>query len=202
MPFLQTMRQYAAKVQEFGRLRAPDATRLLEEELRERNSTLSLKDKQQVISEANGDSWRLIQSMERRIIGDGDMKSDVLQDSRQLLFSFTDACGRRNRGEAWRLLQTLLRLGVAADRIFWTLVSHVRTLIRVGSLVENGTPHAELAHAAGIHPFVAKKASQQSQGFTEHERIALYQQLTELDFQTKQSRGDYALGLERLVLTL
>jgi len=195
---------HAAKVQEFPRMRGRELSVFLDQELMVRGIVLTAKQKQDILATADGNSWRLVQRIEMCALGAGNsgVSAAASPVSDQILFYFTDACGLRKRAEAWKLLHVLVKAGIEPTRMFWVLVSHVRALIWTGSLARSGTPVADLARVSRMHPFAAKKAAAQARLYSENELATLYAQLSTLDFEVKQSRGDITLGLERIVLSL
>lgn len=203
--FIKTSIAHAAKAQEFSKLSPHARAGFVDEELTERGISLSAKEKQELLREQNGDSWRLVQSIEKRALGAADgsiFPTHRKEADRRMFFSFTDACGLRQRAEAWKLFHELLQDGAEPERIFWALISHLKTLLSVGSLLTSGIHTVDIHRMIGLHPFVVKKAVTQARYFSERELASLYSQLALLDFETKQSRGDLALGVERIVLSL
>lgn len=199
---LRKIVEYAAKTQEFGYLAPRAVVKFFDEEALARGVVLLPREKQELIAAAAGDSWRLVQLIEKRALGMSMTPLWHEELQKRIIFSFTDACGWRKRQEAWLLLQRLLRHGFTAEHLFWALLGHIRTLIRVGSLAESGVSAAALPRAAGVHPFVAKKAVVQAARFSIPELSRLFGNLSQLDYEAKQSRGDMTLGLERIVLSL
>ncbi len=195
---------HAAKVQEFSRMSGRKLTEFLDEELKGRGIMLTTKEKWDVLAAADGNSWRLVQLLEMCALGavHNGVPATALPAGEQIVFSFTDACGQRKRTEAWKLLHALIRQGIEPQRMFWALVSHVRALIWTGSLSRSGAPADDLARISRMHPFAAKKAAAQARNFSERELAAIHAQLSTLDFEVKQSRGDIILGLEKIVLSL
>ncbi|TSC80331.1 MAG: DNA polymerase III subunit delta [Parcubacteria group bacterium Gr01-1014_29] len=199
---LRKIADHAAKTQEFGRMAPRAVVKFFDEEALARGVALLPREKQELIAEAAGDSWRLVQLIEKYALGMNRERPRHEELQNRTVFSFTDACGLGKRQEAWLLLQRMLRHGFTAERLFWALLGHIRTLIRVGSLVESGVSAADVPRAAGVHPFVAKKAMTQAARFSIPELSRLFGTLSQLDYETKQSRGDVTLGLERIVLSL
>lgn len=198
---------HAAKAQEFGHLTAQESARFLDEEARLRGISLTFGAKQRILTDGAGDSWRLVQELEKAALKNeqADEKivasADIAPDDR-LIFNLTDAHGLSERAKAWQIYNTLLDAGMEPEKIFWRLISHVRTILSVHSLIQRGVAAADMPRAAGVHPFVAKKAALTAARISERDLKAQHASLVLLDFQTKQSRGDMALGLERILLNL
>lgn len=206
--FITTATSHATKVQEYKNLTAQGAARFVEDEARTRGISLSAADKQQLLSGFSGDSWKLIQQMEQKALGVAGsptktygVSPEALKDKR-LLFSLVDAYGLRQRAKAWHIYHALLRDGVEPEKIFWTLMSHARTVIHISSLLRNGVRTAELPRRAGVHPFVAKKAAAEAEHVSQQDLLLAHSRLCDLDLKTKQGQGDTTLGLERILLTL
>jgi len=197
--------KYAAKAQEFGHLTAQGSARFLEEEARLRGITLSNSRKRNILTLFSGDSWKIIQALEKSALenekNEEVSSADTALDDR-LIFSLTDAYGLSERVKAWRIYATLLDAGMEPENIFWRLISHVRTTLSIYSLVQRGVPVGDMARIAGVHPFVAKKAAAVAARIPGQNLKCRHAALVSLDFQTKQSRGDMALGLERILLSI
>ena len=118
------------------------------------------------------------------------------------VFAFTDAIGARRRLDALIIFHRLLRDGETAEKIFWTLLWHIKSLATIHALRSAGEDAATIARKAKMHPFVVKKGLAQAANFSLAELSHIYEQLSDLDLQIKQSRGDSVLGLERIVLAL
>ncbi len=194
----------AAKIQEFSPLSPHAVAGFLEEELRERRITLSAKEKHNLIASYNGNTWLFIQNLETQALRGQDLERAGLRRKKAeyTVFSFTDAFGLRQHTEALKIFHALLQNGIEPERLFWALIGHLRALMSVGSLVHAGVRTAEIPKRAALHPFVVKKAAVQIQRFSLEELTSVYKRLTLLDFEIKQSRGDAALGLERILLSL
>mgnify|MGYP001570464355 CR=1 FL=1 len=194
----------AAKIQEFSPLSPRAVAGFLEEELRERRITLSAKEKYNLIASYNGNTWLFIQNLETQALRGEDMEcaGSRRKKAEYTVFSFTDAFGLRQRAKTICIFYELIHDGIEPERLFWALSGHLRALLSVGSLVHAGVRAAEIPKRVAFHPFVVKKAAEQIQRFSLEELTLLYQRLTMLDFEIKQSRGDVTLGLERILLSL
>lgn len=205
--FLAAVAACAAKVMEYKQLTVAGASRFLDEEAKTRDISLSAAERRELLQEFSGDSWALLQALEKHALC-ADGKSENIKspkgDNKQgrLIFAFLDAYGLRRRAYAWRLYRELLDQGETPDQLFWKLFFHTRTVLHVQSLLRTGTSIADVHRAAQVHPFVAKKASLEAGRISGENQLAAYRALVDLDFKTKQGRGDLTTGLERLLLSL
>ncbi len=197
----------AVKAQEFKRLTAQESARFLDEEARMRGISPSSVQKRRILMDAGGDSWRMVQELEKAAISPpskyltGELIPASSNDDRAI-FSLMDAYGLSQRAKAWQIYNTLVHAGMEPEKIFWRLLSHTRTLLSIYSLMQRGAAAADIPRAAGVHPFVAKKAAVLAARVSLSDLTGKHASLVNLDFQAKQSRGDVALGLERILLNL
>lgn len=198
---MQALREHATKVQEFKKPSVASLASWVDAQTKITNTTLSLQEKQQVVERARGNMWRLAQEFEKAALTPAHMREHGNTPAAvPNIFSFTDAFGGRRRRDAVLILHQLLRGGVNAERIFFTLLWHMRALASVRDLVVRGDDGATIAKKTTLHPFVVKKNMTQSRAFTAADVARFYRMLADLDIEVKQNRADLALGLERIVL--
>ena len=82
------------------------------------------------------------------------------------VFDLMDAVGHRRRSEAFRRLEEVYAAGEDPQRVFFSLVRHVRlleqTMERAGSGAVKST---DLAKELGVHPFTARKLAEQYRAY-------------------------------------
>lgn len=199
---------HAAKAQEFGQLGADGAARFLDGEAHARGITLNSSEKRHILTNAGGDSWRMIQQLEKSALAKESSNAGVSDatvmdmPADRALFSLLDAYGLLQGAKAWQIYIMLVRFGVEPDKIFWRVLSHTKTILSIYSLIQRGVAMADIPREAGVHPFVVKKIALTAARMPMRELTRRYTALVSLDFQTKQSRGDLTLGLERILLSL
>jgi DNA polymerase-3 subunit delta len=130
-----------------------------------------------------------------------DVVDRMVQDGQeQNLFAFIDELSLRRRGAALQSLRRLFDDGQAATYILFMVARQVRILLSVKDLAAQRVRPDEIASQLKMQPFVARKASDQSRGFTDDELRALHDRVLELDHQSKTGRIEAETGLELLVV--
>ena len=196
----------AAKVQEFGRLGAEGSARFLDEEAHTRGIALNSDEKRRILADAGGDSWRMIQQIEKSALtkerAGKEVPDTIAADAPadRVIFNLLDAYGLSQGAKAWQMYIILVRAGMEPDKIFWRILSHTKTMLSIHSLIQRGVAMADIPRVAGVHPFVVKKVAYAVARIPRHDLMRRHASLVSLDFQTKQSRGDLVLGLERILL--
>jgi DNA polymerase-3 subunit delta len=139
---------------------------------------------------------------ERKVIDASDVAA-VVSDSRvDSVFDLTDALGRRDRGEALRLLHRLLAEGVAPLLILAMIARHFRQLWKARALLEKGVPQKDMARRVGINPYFLKGILQQARHFPLDRFRQVFEELLEADLALKSSGGHPVAVLERAILRL
>jgi len=111
------------------------------------------------------------------------------------LFALCDALGNRDRKQLWILSQQALFAGVTAEEIFWKLVWQTKMILLVAK-----SPGKQLKT---VKPFVAGKSARFARQYSLTELEKLSGDLVALWHETKRENGpDFALGLERLILSI
>ncbi|TSC71147.1 MAG: DNA polymerase III subunit delta [Parcubacteria group bacterium Gr01-1014_70] len=198
----------AAKVQEFKCLTTQDTARFLDEEAKSRGIALSPAARRRILAQFTGDSWRIIQELEKSALmkeetGEGTYTAEHgSSEIDRMVYALVDAYGLAQRPKALQLYTTLLGAGIEPEKIFWRLLSHVRTVVSVNSLLRSGVAAGDIPRVANMHPFVAKKAVGVAARVPEQDLMRRHTSLVLLDFETKQGRGDMTLGLEWILLSL
>lgn len=119
----------------------------------------------------------------------GDLQGDV--------FKLSDALAEGNLDRAYRLLEMLLRRREKPLLIFFMLVRHYRLLLETCCLLEEGMPSSEFASSLEVHPFVARKLSQQAQNYARPvlEDVLIALQNADLQIKTGRIEPEQALKL-------
>ncbi|PJF48414.1 MAG: DNA polymerase III subunit delta [Chloroflexi bacterium] len=116
------------------------------------------------------------------------------------IFKFVDAMGARDAEAAYRAMRGLLARGESPLVVLAHIARQTRLLIQAK---ENADLSPEqLARVVGVHPFVAKKASQQAGRFSLSELEQAHAALLEADFAIKTGRMDDVTALDMLVAAL
>ena len=118
------------------------------------------------------------------------------------VFDLVDALGGRNGKKAMSLLHQQLTDGTEPFYLFSMIARQFRLLIQVAEgRTQQMTPQ-QIASAVGIHPFVAKKLSQQSESFNLSQLEKIYSHLLDIDVEVKTGKQEITTALNLLVATL
>lgn len=117
-------------------------------------------------------------------------------------FVLIDAIGARDIKKAVTFLNQTLSEGTEPQTVLGQIIYQFRNLLRVKSLhLGTGFPSGEtVVRLTGLHPFVARKTSQQIKQFELEELKKIYRRLSELDIQSKTGQIDLPTGLFQLIL--
>lgn len=107
------------------------------------------------------------------------------------IFNLTDAIGQRNAKRATTLLEDQFATGANEQYLIAMLGKHIGTLIK--ALKTNGK-------GLKLHPYVLRKALDQSRHFDEQTLLRLYWRLLEIDEQLKTTNADGHTLLQLFVL--
>lgn len=98
-----------------------------------------------------------------------DVEVLVSPDLQANIFSFVDALGAGDRGQALGLLEALLGAGEPPLRILYMIRRQFRLLARARSLFDEDVPRSEVASRLKVPPFVARKLEEQAREMGEQD---------------------------------
>jgi len=143
---------------------------------------------------AGVDAWMLSLELEKlasycrgREVTQVDLDLMVRPSADDQMFVFLDALSQRDTRKVKQLLEQQRLFGTPDAQLFGMLVRQVRLLIAAASFFEcnPGSSERDLAQTLGVHPFVAKKLTQQQQHFSKDELIAVQSEMFDNDFLVK-----------------
>jgi len=151
---------------------------------------------------ANSELQKLIAYADKKKIEESDVQEMCQTASEESIFLLTDAIGQKNTPRALALLRNQLSSGVSEIEILNTMLWHFKNLIVVKSAETTlGTANNfEIAKAAGLHPFVAKKTLLQARNFQAEELKSIYRGLTALDGKIKTGRASASAFFDLLIV--
>lgn len=200
---------HATKTQEFSDLTPQNATRFLDEEAHARGVSLNVNEKQHILADAHGNSWRIIQEIEKSaLIKDFPAKEASSEGHKgsaptdRAIFDLLDAYCLRQSSKILQIYATCIQSGMEPEKIFWRLLSHAKAMLSIYALIQRGVAVADIPREAGAHPFVVKKITSARTETSLQYAKTQHASLVALDFETKRGQGDLALGLERMFLKL
>ncbi|MBI4319650.1 MAG: DNA polymerase III subunit delta [Chloroflexi bacterium] len=118
------------------------------------------------------------------------------------VFNLVDAVGRRDVRSALQLLQELLDDGASAQYLMVMITRQFRILLQAKELAERGISSQDVAATLRVHPFVARKALEQSRNFGPISLAKAYARLAEADRAVKTGRLDDETAVHLLIVEL
>lgn len=128
----------------------------------------------------------------------GDLKLLTTYSAEPDVFAMVDAIGRRDGETALRLIHRLLKQDEPL-RLFGMIVRQFRLLILAREHLNAGGAPTSLSQAIGVHPFVAKKLTEQVRAFSIDQLEAIYRYLLDTDLAIKTGKVEGALALDLLI---
>lgn len=116
------------------------------------------------------------------------------------IFKFIDAMSVRNADEAFRVVRGVITRGESPLVVLSHIARQTRVLIQVKEHPDLNSD--ALAQTIGVHPFVAKKASQQASRFSRSELLGAMDALLDTDTAIKTGRMDENAALDVLIAAL
>lgn len=115
------------------------------------------------------------------------------------IFAMVDALGQRNGAQALHHLHRLL-VNSQPLSLFGMMIRQFRLILMAREWMDDGGSVKDMPSALGLHPFVAKKVSDQARGYSSLDEIKfIYRHLLELDHQIKTGKTNDRLALELLI---
>ena len=110
------------------------------------------------------------------------------------IFLLSDALGERNKKKLWIIYQTGKMHNLSDEEMHGILFWGVKNMLLA--------KHSGAPNAAGLSPFVYKKASSFSKNYTERELTGLSRELMELYHNARRGAGPFDLLFEQFILSL
>jgi len=116
------------------------------------------------------------------------------------VFQFFDTLGSRKAGALGQFKQ-LLESGEEPSKLYYMLVGHIRGLLTIKSLQDEGLSQQEIAKQSGLAPWMVTRRLAQVKQWTQVELIDAIHLLYEHDVLIKQGQSDAESSLLQLILT-
>lgn len=132
-----------------------------------------------------------------------DVKQLVSAKFEDNIFGLTDAIALRNKKLSLKLISDQLKSGSAPLAILAMISRQFKIILKVKSKLEetSGYPNqSQIASEIGEHPFVIKKAIDQSRGFSLDELITINQKILDIETDLKSGTRNPELLFDLLVL--
>jgi DNA polymerase-3 subunit delta len=195
-------------VQEFKPLNNSQLLNFAQKEIEKKKGQINPTSLSLLISKTGNDLWRLNNEINKLLAAangqliDKDLINQLVKgDIEENIFALTDALVSKNNGLALRLLEEQLLAGLSEEYILSMLQRQVKLMLEIKKLQHNNINQEKaIALALKVHPFVAKKSWQQSQGFSQLELENYWETLLELDFNNKRGQVDIKSELYALII--
>jgi DNA polymerase-3 subunit delta len=115
------------------------------------------------------------------------------------IFKTIETMASKNKKEALKLIHRHLEKGAHPLYLFSMINYQFRNLLMVKSLGQKHPSYYAILKASQLHPFVVKKAVEQSQKFELEELKKIYQKLFEADLAIKTGKIDPETALDLLI---
>lgn len=155
------------------------------------------------------DLWALDSEIEKLIVfkrGETirreDVRALVAPAQEQSIFELVDALGQRKTQKALELLHEQLRHNTSEFYLLTMIARQYRIMLQVRDLGARGMQTDAIQKQLGLHPFVAKKMSEQARNYSVEQLEGIMFKLLETDVSLKTSRLEPALALDMLVVDL
>lgn len=117
-----------------------------------------------------------------------DVADNVKSNIEDKIFDLIDAIGQKNKKLALKLLRDQLFSGCHELRILAMIIRQYKIMLMIKSNLN--------AKQAGIHPFVYQKASQQARLYSNAELILIYNNLINIEHNTKTGKNKAVILLD------
>jgi DNA polymerase-3 subunit delta len=134
----------------------------------------------------------------RRPVDVDDVENLTADTAQGDIFAMVDALGNQQGHVALAMLHRLLEMQDPIS-IFGMVVRQFRLLLLAREVLDNGGQEGEVAQMLRVHPFVAKKISEQARHFALAQLEHLYHRLLELDEAIKTGQMPADLVLDTFV---
>ena len=155
------------------------------------------------LSQLTREADKLIAYKRQEQIQPEDVKLLVSAKFEDNIFDLTDAIALKNKKLALKLISNQLKSGSAPLQILAMISRQFKVILKVKSKLEeiSGYPNqAQIASEIGEHPFVIKKAIDQSRGFSLDELIKINSKLLNIEAQLKSGAKNPELLFDLLML--
>ncbi len=172
------------------------------------NKTINLDAVKELILFVGNDLWQLKQEIEK-LVCYAKQNEIVVQDVHDIvhgriqadMFEMIEAIVSNNKEVALRLLKKQIAAGDDVYYIFSMYVYQVRTMIKIGSLINDGiVDKSVIAKIAKIHPFVVQKTMTVIREMPYQKIIQMHKKLTMLDYDIKMGNRDIETALDCFIM--
>ncbi len=155
------------------------------------------------LQEIDGELQKLFQYLgENRLVDVADVR-EIVSDTRvDSIFDMVNAIGRRDAGDALRLLRRLLDEGVAPLLLLSMLTRHFRQLWMSRELLDTGVGRKDISKRIGVNPYFIDGLIAQAKLFGHQHYRRSFELFLSTDIALKSTGGNPGALLEELLLEI
>ncbi|MFC1595067.1 DNA polymerase III subunit delta [Patescibacteria group bacterium] len=127
-------------------------------------------------------------------------KPDSSTKDGRIVFGLADSWANRDISRSCFLFEKILANGIGSDRVFWTLVWHIRNLLMIKNLSVDGKGLRDIEKATKLHPFVVKKGLNQARSLSLKSLTKSFTELCAIDEDIKKGRTDQESAVLQFLL--
>ena len=188
-----------AECREFKSLDKPQLKKWIKDFIDKQKGSIDNSALERLVEWVGNDLWRLSNELNKLLAYNSTIRLEGIElfikpEIDLNIFEMVDAIGYKNKSKALKLFNQHLKDGADEYYLLSMFVYQIRNLIRVKT--------TEAIELLGLHPFVARKTSQQAEKFTFEELKKIYYQLMTIDFESKLGKTNIKIALERFIADL
>ena len=156
------------------------------------------------LMEIDGELQKLFQytGQDRKLVDVSDVE-EIVSDTRvDSIFDMVNAIGRREAGEALRLLGRLLDEGIAPLVVLSMLTRHFRQLWMSRELIDDNVPRKDISKRIGVNPYFIDGLLSQAKLFNHKQYRRSFELFLATDIALKSTGGNPGAMLEGLLLDI
>ena len=174
---------------------------------RENNIVIQQKDIAYLIELSGTDKQIIYQELKKLIDYSGDnsiIDKEVIdklciKTSEVIIFDLTDALGKKNTKYALKCLEDLIDNKEPIQKIMIMITKHFKMLLLAKIALKE---HKELSKELGTNPYATKKYVEQSKNYSEDELYKIFDDLCQLDIDSKLGKIDLKIGMEKIFMEI
>jgi DNA polymerase-3 subunit delta len=156
------------------------------------------------LQEIDGELQKLFQYLgaDKKLVDVADVEAIVSDTRVDSIFDMVNAIGRRNAGEALRLLGRLLDEGIAPLLVLNMLTRHFRQLWMTRELLDEGVGRKDLSKRVGVNPYFIDGLISQAKLFNHKQYRRSFELFLATDIALKSTGSNPGAMLEELLLEI
>jgi len=156
------------------------------------------------LQEIDGELQKLFQYLgpERKLVDVADVEAIVSDTRVDSIFDMVNAVGRREAGEALRLLGRLLDEGIAPLLVLSMITRHFRQLWMSRELIDGGAVRNDISKRIGVNPYFVDGLIAQARLFSHKQYRHSFELLLATDIALKSTGSNPGAMLEELLLDI